>query len=255
MASKSKTSINTRSIVILLHNEGFSFRQIAERTGVPKSTANEIVKRFNDTKSIFDRHRSGRPSISTPRDDRNLINMVKKNRRATSTQLSQQWKLSNGRIAHPSTVRRKLLAQNMQYKPAVKKPRLNKRHVLARKEFCNQLKSWSKFDWRKVKFSDEMNIELDNRKKSVMIRRRPSEKFNSDCIIERTKQGSSSIGIWACMDYDGIFCFCIFDGRLNQHTYIDILNTKLLPKIIIEQNNQVESVFQQTNVASQQPRP
>ena len=32
------------------------------------------------------------------------------------------------------------------------------------KEFCQSVKEWSKQKWRTVMFSDEMNIEVDNRK-------------------------------------------------------------------------------------------
>ena len=42
-------------------------------------------------------------------------------------------------------------------------------------------------------FSDEMNIEVDNRKNRIMIRRQPSEKYNLDCIGQRTKQGSGLV--------------------------------------------------------------
>ena len=234
-------------MVIALYSEGYSFRRISERLGVPKSTASDIVNRFKTTNSVENCHRSGRPPICTPRDERNLIRLVTQNRRASSTQLSHEWKLSNGKQASPSTVRKTLQAHNMQYKAAVKKPRLSNRHVLARRDFCNRVKTWSKYHWRRVKFSDEMNIEVDNRKNRVMIRRRPSEKYHPDCIVQRTKQGSGSLGIWACMDFDGICGFRIFDGRLNQHAYLDILNRELLPTITREQMNGIQSVFQQDN--------
>ena len=44
--------------------------------------------------------------------------------------------------------------------------------------FCKTVKSWSKAKWRQVLFSDEMNIEVDNRKNRIKIRRMPSEKYN-----------------------------------------------------------------------------
>jgi transposase len=49
------------------------------------------------------------------------------------------------------------------------------------------------------------------------------------------------------MDFDGICGFRIFDGRLNQHAYLDILNRELLPTITREQMNGIQSVFQQDN--------
>ncbi|CAF0790426.1 unnamed protein product [Brachionus calyciflorus] len=66
------------------------------------------------------------------------------------------------------------------------------------------VKSWPLSKWRQVLFSDEMNIEVDNHKNRIFIRRTKAEKYNQDCIIKRTKQGSGSIGIWFCMSYYGL---------------------------------------------------
>ncbi len=43
-----------------------------------------------------------------------------------------------------------------------------------------------------------------------------------------TKQGSGSVGIWACMSYRKDVYFKIFDGRLKQYEYADMPN---LPKL------------------------
>ncbi len=116
MAPRSETALVTRSNVLMLWNEGYSFSKIADALGVPKTTAHWIVKRLQQTNSLHNRHRSGRPSISRPREDRNLIRLVQENRRASSTTLLQEWQLSSGKTASPSTVRRKLLAHGYDYK-------------------------------------------------------------------------------------------------------------------------------------------
>ncbi|CAF1121966.1 unnamed protein product, partial [Brachionus calyciflorus] len=100
----------------------------------------------------------------------------------------------------------------------LQKPRLSANHVKARKAFCKIVKSWPVSKWRQVLFSDEMNIEVDNRKNRISIRRTSAEKYNQDCIIQRTKQGSGSIGIWCCMSYYGLGIHCIFDG-IQPDTY------------------------------------
>ena len=120
IVTSQETSLHDCSMVIAFHNEGYSYRDIEKSTGVSKSTANYIVNRYEETQSVNDRHRSGRPSNSTPRDDRNLVNLVKKNRRAPSHQLASEWELSNGKKASSSTVRRRLLAKKFFYKATVK---------------------------------------------------------------------------------------------------------------------------------------
>lgn len=56
-------------------------------------------------------------------------------------------------------------------------------------------------------FSDEMNIEVNNRKNRIQIKMILTEKYKDDCIIKRKKQGSGSIGVWCCMSYYGLGIF------------------------------------------------
>ncbi|CAF0974175.1 unnamed protein product [Brachionus calyciflorus] len=73
-----------------------------------------------------------------------------------------------------------------------------------------------------------------------------SEKYNEECIIKRTKQGSGSIGIWCCMSNYGLGIFSIFDGRLYSHKYVDILgNNLLLSMDLLRQEKPF--IFQQDN--------
>ena len=155
--------------------------------------------------------------------------MTKQHRKLSSEKLAYQWNLSNGSSASPRLVRKILQEHDMLWRPACLKPRLADRHNKKQcLEFCNQYKNWSKYGWRDVLFSDEMNIEVDSRKCKVMLRRTANEKCNKYCIINRTKQGSGSIGIWACMSYDGVKFFKLFNGRLNSEAYQEILENYLI---------------------------
>ena len=86
---------------------------------------------------------------------------------------------------------------------------------IATKEFYKSLKSWITQQWRNVIYSDEISLEVDDRKCGFRLRRMLHEKYNPDCIIKTTKQVSSSIGIWACMRFNGLGVILIFNGRLN----------------------------------------
>jgi len=204
MAKTKQLSESARIEIIRLHSVGLTQREIAKQVGCGNGTVSYTLSRYNEHKTVKDLQRSGRKKISTERDQRSLLNLVKKNRKSSSQQLALQWFLSNGKTASPRTVRRVLQEHNYLWRPACKKPRLNSNHIQQRLEFCKTYKSWTNNNWRDVLFSDEMNIEVDSRKCRVMLRRTPNEKYHPDCIQQRTKQGSGSIGIWACMSYDGV---------------------------------------------------
>ncbi|CAF0887952.1 unnamed protein product [Brachionus calyciflorus] len=160
-----------------------------------KSCIKRIVDRNNETNSYQDPPKSGRPRISTLKDDRNLIRLVKKNRTAPSKVLANQWKMSNEKTTLLFLVRKRLLANKHAWKVAVEKPHLVEKHIKNRKAVCRMIKSWPLSKLRQVLFSDEMNIEVDNRKNRIVIRSTTAEKYNQNCIFKRTKQGSGSIVI------------------------------------------------------------
>ena len=97
-----------------------------------------------------------------------------------------------------------------------------------------------------VLFSDEINVEVGSRKNRVMLRRTPHEKMHPDCSMHRTKQGSGSIGIWACMNFEGVGCFKLFDGRLDSQRHLDILDNYLMSSIDIFRKD-MGIIFQQDN--------
>ena len=91
-----------------------------------------------------------------------------------------------------------------------------------------------------------MNVKVDSRKNRVMLGRTPHEKMHPDCSMYKTKQGSGSICIWTCMNYEGICCFKLFDGRLDSQRYLDILGNYLMPSIDIFRKD-MGIIFQQDN--------
>ena len=240
-------------VALYLKKQGFSNNEIAKQLNRHHKTIGNILKRYQETGSIKHRHRSGRPKISNARDNRALIKLMKENRTQSSSQLAVQWKLGSDKQASARTVRRVLQNENYLWRSACKKPRLSKKHIKARKQFCKDHKSWSVHHWRNVMFSDEMNVEVDHRKCRIMLRRTTKERFDKSCIQQRTKQGSGSIGIWACMTYNGVGFFKLFDGRLNSETYIDILGDYLLPSIDLLQGNE-KLTFQQDNAPCHKSR-
>ncbi|CAF0934532.1 unnamed protein product [Brachionus calyciflorus] len=123
--------------------QGKSFAAIGRELNRSKSCIKRIIDRYNETNSYKDR-----PRISTAKDDRNLVRFVKKNRTEPSHVLANQWKLSNGKTASSSLVRKRLLAKKIEWKAADKKPRLSTKHIEDRKTFCKMVKSWPLSKWR-----------------------------------------------------------------------------------------------------------
>lgn len=157
------------------------------------------------------------------------MQISKQQRRKTSQQIAQEFFDSTSTKISASTVRRRLFSSGYFWRAATKKPRLSKAQKQKRLQFAKDHSTWNADVWRKVLWSDEMNIEVEMRKNRVMLRRTTKEAMNPRCLQLRTKQGSGSVGVWCCLSYYGVGFFLIFDGRMNSQRYYDVLGNFMLP--------------------------
>ncbi|XP_065654786.1 uncharacterized protein LOC136081400 [Hydra vulgaris] len=137
---RAKIEKKDRYVAFVLKEEGYSIRQAAEKLGRSHSCIVNIIQRYKETRSINDRHRTGRNKISNDRDVRSLVILMKENRQEPSRDLSMKWTLSNGLKASPKTVRRVLHSLNYLWRAAAKKPRLHKKQNLPGKSGANYIK-------------------------------------------------------------------------------------------------------------------
>ncbi|CAF0839192.1 unnamed protein product [Brachionus calyciflorus] len=138
--NRTSVTLEDRIKAITTCQQGKSFAAIGRELNRSKSCIKRIIDRYNETNSYKDRPRPDRPRLSTAKDDRNLVRLVKKNRTEPSHVLANQWKLSNGKTSSSSLVRKRLLANKLEWKVAVKKPRLSTKHIKGRKTFCKIVK-------------------------------------------------------------------------------------------------------------------
>ncbi|XP_065654959.1 uncharacterized protein LOC136081560 [Hydra vulgaris] len=101
---RAKIEEKDRYAALVLKEEGYSIRQIAEKLGRSHSCIINIIQRYKETRSNNDRPRTERNKISNDRDVRSLVRLMKENRQASSTDLSTKWTLSNGLKASPRTM-------------------------------------------------------------------------------------------------------------------------------------------------------
>jgi transposase len=150
MGKKKELSEFQRIEIIRLSGTGLSQRKVAEVIGCCQVTVKTTLRRYNEHKTVKSLHRTGRNPISNERYKRNLIFMVKKDRRLTAAQLALDWCLSNGKQASPSHVQKVLQQHNLLWRPASKKPRLTEKHKKTRKVIANKLKDWLKERYRNI---------------------------------------------------------------------------------------------------------
>ena len=128
MASKKRDSHDDRVKMVVLRDEGYSLQEIASKLKCNRCTVCRTLAKQRACGTVDDRKRSGRPRISTPRNDRALQRIFLHNRRFTSSHLKREWEQSNGVTSSARTVRRRLDDVGLFGRLARKKPLLTDRH-------------------------------------------------------------------------------------------------------------------------------
>lgn len=245
-----KTSHNIsnedRLRVVLKAEQGISHRQIAREMNINRKSVDRIVKKHQETGSVKDRERSGRPKLSTIRDDRALVRTSLSDRQLTAPQLRTHWFLSTGVASSVTTVKSRLSEAGLRGCIAVKKPLLRLQNRHARLDFARQHQHWSTNDWEKVLWSDESSFEVFNSAKRVFVRRRTNERYSRNCVVPTVKGGGGKLMIWGCMSAAGVGLVCRVEGTVNAPKYIQILENYMLPSAAATFDRQ-EWHFQQDN--------
>ncbi|XP_064465961.1 uncharacterized protein LOC135377469 [Ornithodoros turicata] len=133
-----RISIEKRREIIGVSQAGVSQRAIAQRIGCCLSSVNRIVQAYRDENRIEDAPRSGRPSSTTPEDDRAIIGATCADPFSTVVDIKRELSLS----VSAKTLRRRLKFLGLESGVAVQKPLLTLDHTAARLQFAIRHQHW-----------------------------------------------------------------------------------------------------------------
>ena len=113
-----------RGQAIALLMQGQTQRQVAMQFGVNVSTIKRLVRRLRETGRLADRPRTGRPRVTTRRQDRAIRLAHLCNRYVTATETANNTIGNHNRHIHPKTVRNRLREPGLRCRrPCVGLPR------------------------------------------------------------------------------------------------------------------------------------
>ena len=113
------------------------------------------MRKHTQTNNVKDLPRSGRPWVTSDRDDRALQRLVRRMPFATSAVL---W-LPNRRLS-TRTVRNRLKSAGLKSRRVNKRPLLVDQQRRSRLAWCLAQRGWNLRTWRKIHWSDESHFLL-----------------------------------------------------------------------------------------------
>ena len=96
--------------IIGMHTTRMSFKAIGRQMGYHYTVVSRLVRKHTQTNNVKDLPRSGRPRVTSHRDDRALQRLVRRLPFATSPVLKQHW-LSNRRLSTKAVRNQRDLSQ------------------------------------------------------------------------------------------------------------------------------------------------
>lgn len=182
---------------VALCEEGRSVRYIANVLGTAKSTVNDAIRRFYQTGQYTRRAGSGRPRITTHREDRFLRLSVLRDRRLPSTLLARRFANVRGHEISALTVRRRLQEYQMRSRKPALCPDLSRNHRVERLQFAREHAEWTVEQWSAILFTDESRFNVRSSDGREKVWRRRGERFAECCISPRIPFGGGGVMVWA----------------------------------------------------------
>jgi hypothetical protein len=103
-----------------MHTTGMSFKAIGRQMGYHYTVVGRLVRKHTQTNNVKDLPRSGRPQVTSDRDDRALQRLVRRMPFATSPVLKQHW-LPNRRLS-TRTGRNRLKSPGLKSRRVINRP-------------------------------------------------------------------------------------------------------------------------------------
>lgn len=228
MARKMKeTTLEERTIIIKLHTEGQSYRNMGKIVGRSFVTIQKIVQKFKKTNSLENKSRSGRPSKLSVQNKRYLVREVEKKPDISAPKLVAQLKESLDITVSSETVRRVLRERNLHGRTAILKSFISAVNQKKRLLFAKRHRHHPVDFWKKVIFSDESKINIFSSDGFRKVWRQPGEPLKVNYLRPTVKHGGGSVLVWGCFSASGVGNLVFIDGIMDRFKYIDIIKNNL----------------------------
>ena len=190
--------------------------------------------------------RSGAPRLTTEAQDRELSAVALADTRLKHIQVKEQ----TGSALSLRSIRRRLRKDGIRKWRAANCAKLTARTAGIRLAWAQTHANWTVEDWTKMCWLDEVSVEKGKDAKTVWVFRRRGErtKFLPGNVNGVLKSGGVSLMLLSCFISNVKGPLVPMEGRATANTYIELLETHLVPFMnTLEEHRIIDAIFQQDN--------
>ena len=181
--------------------------KIAKKLKMSHHTAKNIIETYKETKTVHERHHSGRKRKLSPSDTKKIVRQAKKGKCAP--QITRE---CNKDVAE-RTIQRELKRAGFFYRKIKKVEKLTKRHKQLRVEYSNKMKGYA---WRTILFSDEKTFQLGSGPEYAW--QLPTNPITREYVTHAPK-----LHVWGAIGAHMKSDLFFFEENLNSELYQKIL--------------------------------
>ncbi|KAK7464517.1 hypothetical protein BaRGS_00019948, partial [Batillaria attramentaria] len=200
MARKRKSDAEKWQIVGAAQ-AGQSLSAIAARFRTIKGEVSRLVAKHRQTGNVQNPSRSGRPRVTTAREDRLIVHHARTNRFKPARHITNDLQHVIRRVSR-QTINNRLLAADLPSRRPRKKPELTPQHRQARLQYARVHVHWNIRRLRRLMWTDEKRFCLYSNDDRVRVRRSRGQAFNDDCVRQIPARARQSVLVWAGFTYD-----------------------------------------------------
>jgi transposase len=187
-----------------IYGPQFGSSKIAKIIKCNRKTVTHWINRWEETKDLFDRPRSGAPRTTSVKQDQMMVDMALDDMNTTSKTIKDEFE-NIGITVSQDTIQRRLKDAGLKYSKPLSKPLLSEWHRQQRLTWAESMKN---YDWSKVMATDETSIRLHTSHKYTW--QRPGERK-----VVRTVKYPLKINVWGCLSKKGFGRVFWFKNNLN----------------------------------------
>ena len=216
-----------RAQIVVLHKEGFGYRKISDKLGVPLGTISRAVNLYRKFGVYKFPKRTGRKRCSDARTDHAILVKGRRYPFLSSKALRAQLPDSVFGGISARTIRRRLVEKNLRpFRPA-RKPMLSAKNIRDRIKFCEKYKDFTAEQWMSTMFCDESTFSQHSTFLRH-VRRPPQRRYSSSYILSAVKT-APKVMVWGTISGHGrCGLWLILPGTtIKGKVYLDILKEKV----------------------------